>query len=259
MTLTQPSGAEDPPHRQVRSSRAPGPSSRAKIARIVEAARRLFAENGYSETSMEAIAREAKVGKATVYAHFTSKEDLFAAIVTLEGEQQFTLLSQYHPEAVSADLHEFGRFVFALVTAPENTDIIRMISAEAKRFPELGRIFYEAGPRRLVGLLARYLEWADQSGELSVPDPMLAAHQFMSLIAAEFRLAALLGVHRPMSEEESNRAVAVGAELFLNAYRNNLAPDDAQRSKSEAEAGSEIGSGPGSSAGAERVNAPTEI
>lgn len=221
----------------VRKRRAPGPSSRAKIASIVKAARKLFAENGYSETSMEAIAREARVGKATVYSHFTSKEDLFSAVVTLEGELQFTWLSQDRPVSVAKDMHEFGYHVFNLVTAPENTDIIRMISAEAKRFPDLGRIFFEAGPLRLVEMVARYLERADAAGELSIPDPTLAAHQFLSLVAAEVRLAALLGVLEPIDHDAARRSARSGVDLFLKAYRREDAPETAPAELAGAESG----------------------
>ncbi|MBS1166636.1 MAG: TetR/AcrR family transcriptional regulator, partial [Proteobacteria bacterium] len=51
------------------------------VERIFEAARRLFLSRGFSETSMEAIAQEAGVSKATLYSHYGSRDELFAAVI----------------------------------------------------------------------------------------------------------------------------------------------------------------------------------
>lgn len=48
---------------------------------ILNAATELFAARGYGAVSMDAIARSADVSKATLYAHFESKDQLFATIV----------------------------------------------------------------------------------------------------------------------------------------------------------------------------------
>ena len=52
-----------------------------KAEAILDAASQLFREHGYGAVSMDQIAREAGVSKATVYAHFVSKDQLFAAMI----------------------------------------------------------------------------------------------------------------------------------------------------------------------------------
>jgi len=205
--------------RPAKERRAPGPSSRAKNSRIISAARKLFVRHGYDETSMEAIAREAGVGKATVYAHFSAKEQLFAAIVSIEGEAHFMKLKLARPVSVIEDLHEYGNSAFALLIEPENTAILRMVAAEVNRFPDLGRIFFETGPTRFVECVAEYLERVDATGQLSIPDPKLAALQFLALITAEVRMPSLLGVIGRVDEATARRAVRAGVETFLRAYR----------------------------------------
>src|SRR4029450_2275726 len=59
------------------------PSS-PKAEQVLQAAGRIFREQGYGSASMDAIAREAGVSKATPYAHFAGKDQLFAAIVGAE-------------------------------------------------------------------------------------------------------------------------------------------------------------------------------
>ncbi len=49
--------------------------------KILEAALRLFSLHGYSDTSLSLVAREAKVSKALILWHFSSKENLFRAVL----------------------------------------------------------------------------------------------------------------------------------------------------------------------------------
>src|SRR5207237_10643698 len=60
-----------------------------KAALILRGARRAFLAGGFGAVSMDAIAREAGVSKATVYAHFGSKEDLFGAVVADFAQERF--------------------------------------------------------------------------------------------------------------------------------------------------------------------------
>jgi AcrR family transcriptional regulator len=52
-----------------------------RIDQIVEAARALFVRYGYRRTAMDDIAREAGLAKATLYLHFTGKEDVFRTMI----------------------------------------------------------------------------------------------------------------------------------------------------------------------------------
>jgi AcrR family transcriptional regulator len=62
--------------------RPPGRPRRADIDRtVLECARRLVAERGVANTSVEAVAAEAEVARATVYRRFPTKQALIAAAV----------------------------------------------------------------------------------------------------------------------------------------------------------------------------------
>lgn len=56
----------------------------ATTNQLVAAARSLFARDGYSATSLEAVARAAGVSKGAVYHHFPGKQQLFEAVFTEE-------------------------------------------------------------------------------------------------------------------------------------------------------------------------------
>jgi AcrR family transcriptional regulator len=60
-------------------------NSESTESKILTSAKELFIEKGYHDTSMSAIAKEAGLGKGTLYWHFDSKDDLFKKMITKEG------------------------------------------------------------------------------------------------------------------------------------------------------------------------------
>lgn len=58
-----------------------------RIDQIADAALRLFARYGYKRTSMDDIAKEAGLAKATLYLHFKGKDDVFRAMLALLGRR----------------------------------------------------------------------------------------------------------------------------------------------------------------------------
>ena len=95
----------------------------------------------------------------------------------------------------------------------------RLVIAEAARFPELGRVFYEQGPGRTIAALAATFDRLAERGLLHVPDPLLAANQFNWLIlSAPLNRAMLLGEDRAPDPAEIDRWAEDGVRAFLAAY-----------------------------------------
>lgn len=64
---------------------------------IVEAAWKLFEQNGFEQTTVDQIAALAELGKGTIYSYFKSKEEIYIAIL----EKKLDLLEQKMREAVA--------------------------------------------------------------------------------------------------------------------------------------------------------------
>lgn len=69
------------------SSALPLEDAKARVDQIADAALRLFARYGYKRSSMDDIAREAGLAKATLYLHFKGKDDVFRAMLNLIGRR----------------------------------------------------------------------------------------------------------------------------------------------------------------------------
>jgi AcrR family transcriptional regulator len=193
--------------------------SQRKLDQILAAARTLFTRHGYGTTSMVQVAAEAKVGKATVYSHFATKADLFAAVVAAESRSRLTELTLRPGGDVTETLRRFARQAFELLLNPSTTSKLRMIAAEAERFPELGEIFYAAGPAQLQAALSGFLAEAMERGALRREVPQLAAGQFLALICGELRVRELVGTAAAIPPAARDQVLTSGVDAFLRAYR----------------------------------------
>lgn len=191
-----------------------------KVLQIQAAARKVFMRDGFGTASMDAIAREAGVSKATLYAHFSGKEALFAAIVRercagLVWIRAVAELDRLEPREA---LRRIARDFCELVHSPEVLAMHRVVLAEAPRLPEVGRVFFELGPVQLRLALASYLANATARGQLDVPEPLRAAEQFTGMLIGHFHLGCLLGVTAAPSRQAIEQVVELDVELFIRGY-----------------------------------------
>ena len=193
-----------------------------KAESILAAAKRCFLASGFGAVSMDTIAREAAVSKATVYAHFAGKEELFGAVIGRECERRFAGLSvrELDPADVRAALTTLGRRFLDLLLSPDAIALHRIILGEVSRFPALGAVFWRAGPERNLAQIEGFLRSAAAIGSLSLPDTRLAAEQFVGLVRGEIQLRHLLRVQAAADAgEPSIEAIVEGAvDTFIRAF-----------------------------------------
>lgn len=191
-----------------------------KAARIVEAAIGVFLEAGYEATSMDRVAASAGVSKATVYAHFQSKEGLFAAIMGRETRRRArSIVPVLAPDLpVRESLQRVGESFLRFVTSESAVKTLRVVAAESARFPELGRLFFDSGPAVTREALTGFFVRAGESGRLDVPDPARAAEQFMAAATGQLHLRLVLGMKPALTEDEIRVRVAEAVDLICRAY-----------------------------------------
>ncbi|WP_083859788.1 TetR/AcrR family transcriptional regulator [Oceanibaculum indicum] len=193
------------------------PAAGSKPAQVLAAARAEFLRHGFANTSMDTIARVAGVSKATVYAHFGSKEELFAAMVATNCRRIAESLKEETLEGlpVRAALTQIGRQFLTFLLSPDTQAIYRVVVAETPRFPDLGRRFYAAGPQNTRGRIARYLERAADRGLIRLDDPARATEMFLGMLIGPRHLKRVLGLEPAMSDTEISSAVDHAVACFL--------------------------------------------
>ena len=193
-----------------------------KRRQIAAAAEALFLANGYGAVSMDQVAKTANVSKATLYAHFASKEALFATIMQDKG-METPLFEGLFSEQVSdlrAELELMGERLLRFMLRDRTLRIYRIALAEAGRFPELGAAFYANGP---CGMRERFMVWLDvleRAGLVRVPEGErgIAAEQYMALMRSGVFLRRSLSVPPEPSDDEIGRSVRAAVRTWLMAY-----------------------------------------
>ena len=191
---------------------------------ILDAATDAFLNAGYSRTSMDDVARLAKVSKQTVYQHFGDKERLVTEVVLaiVSGAGAPVDNDVHHLGAsndLASDLKRHGRRQLRAVLQPRPMQLRRLVIAEAVTFPALGAAFYEHGPGRTIAELADAFGALQQRGLLRPGDPRRAASDFNWLLMSEpLNRAMILGDDGPPKSSNVNVWADEAVETFLAAY-----------------------------------------
>jgi TetR/AcrR family transcriptional repressor of mexJK operon len=200
-------------------TRAGRPKSREKEADIRRAASDLFLAHGLKGTSMDAVAQTAGVSKQTVYSHFGSKEDLFAAVI--EGKVQAYRLSGEElsdPSSLQDELEMIGERFVELLFDDEVTAMFRVVIAESVTHPQIARLFHAAGPERTIDALARRLSRYADAGELHAASAREAAVTFLNLLRGEFHMRRLMNLCPRVSVQQRRDHVTACVRHFLRLF-----------------------------------------
>ena len=196
----------------------------AKRQQIMEGARRVFLHDGFDGASIGDIVRVAGVSKGTLYAYFPSKEKLFEALIVEDRRKQaealFTL--DENDQDVARVLRRLGKTFLDMLLSPDNLDFLRIVVGASTKFPQVGKVFYEAGPCNGTSRLASYFRRLTEQGILSVEDPQLAARQFLDLCKTGIHLRMMLGDRTAPASDEIEHNLDGAIKVFLAAYGRRL-------------------------------------
>lgn len=192
----------------------------AKREAILAAACRVFRDAGFEGASMGEIASLVGGSKATLYGYFSSKEELFVAAMHEEAvkefEPVFTALAG-QVENLHDTLQACGEKVLEFLCSLSRIQIKRAIIAESGR-SDIGKRFYEMGPKIGLQRTADFLDRQMTLGNLRRSDPHLAAVQLIALLECETVTPLILGIDVNISKLEIRYAVERALKTFMAAY-----------------------------------------
>jgi TetR/AcrR family transcriptional regulator, mexJK operon transcriptional repressor len=210
-----------PPTRQAVPKRRGQPNKRQNI---VDAAKRVFFRDGFTNASIDAIVAEAGVSRQTIYNNFSGKEELFATVVRdarsdESAESDAASIEEILANSVDLgrDLRELGHRWVATVLREDVVALRRLIVAEWDRHPELLEEWKR--PRRdLERALTRGIVHQAKRGALDIEDADRAARQLMLLVITESLTRSLYGMRR-LSDAELDDIVGSGVDMWLRCYK----------------------------------------
>ena len=209
----------------------PSPPDLGRSARkrklILDAATAAFLSRGYDGTSMDDVAALAAVSKPTVYKHFADKERLFYEIILSTTDQMAELASLVaeafvRTEDLDKDLRAFARRFLAALMRPEVLRLRRLVIANAERFPDMGRAWYEHGFERVLATLADQFRRLTEQHLLNADDPVMAADHFVGLLLWIPVNRVMFTGETAASDVEFERFADAAVDAFLRAYGGPL-------------------------------------
>jgi TetR/AcrR family transcriptional regulator, mexJK operon transcriptional repressor len=143
-----------------------------------------FLRHGYGGTSMRRIVKAAGISKTTLYARFTSKDQLFRAIMRLQIDR-LAATTSLAPHAGRVDLARglkaYANAMLEISLKGDLLEVNRLIYSEAQRFPELGAA---AAERTELGVqqIAAFIRACAEADRIPCSDPELIAAAFIHML-----------------------------------------------------------------------------
>ena len=187
---------------------------------ILDVAEEAFVTQGFASASMSEIAARLGGSKGTLYNYFKSKDELFEAYVQRRCALNLEHIYDLPPEGerIEETLTRIGRAYLKRVLSDENLRHLRLIVAEAERTPEVGRMFYNAGPGRGAQRLAERVALWVQEGRLAADDPEQAAFQFTGLCQNRYFKLRLCNAIPELTDAQVEAEVSAAVKTFMKAF-----------------------------------------
>ena len=118
----------------------------ARPEELIGAALAVFGERGFRQTSLAEVAARAGVSKGTVYLYFSSKDDLFRAVVKQKVVallEPAEAMVRSHAGTAAELLTKLVHRMWAAMASKDMACLSRMVQSELTQFPEIRRFFFE--------------------------------------------------------------------------------------------------------------------
>lgn len=198
--------------------------------RLLDAALKLFSENGFEKTTMDQIAREAGASTKTIYARFSNKEEILKAVVRRIVDRTIDIHRRTAPiTGPDADPRESLVKLCTDVCVRISTEagpLNRMAMSESHRMPELGKLHAQATAFG-AGYIREGLDMWSKQGllpDLKPEDFEIASVLCLSMATDWTRINTSLS--KPPSRAEIDKYVGFAIDVFLRGcgYRPDAEP-----------------------------------
>jgi AcrR family transcriptional regulator len=175
---------------------------------LVSAGRDLFGERGFAATSVEDVARQARVTTGALYHHFATKTALFEAVFE-QLHDELLVASARAAEGAGDVVESLARGFEAFLDSVLEPTVQRILIIDAPAVLGLAR-FTELDERQALVAITSALRAAEKSGSLRAEDPETMARLFMGALTR----GAMLIANSPQPRRTRN-AVAKGMRRLL--------------------------------------------
>jgi AcrR family transcriptional regulator len=184
--------------------------------RIIQVARSVFYEVGYAGASMSMISSRLGGSKATLYAYFNSKEDLFEAIIREQCQQMADLFAAHTgTDDLRTTLTVMGRELLTAVMSDEAIRTFQLVVEESYRNPQLAEMFHNVIQSQGRSNLTALLQTAHDKGQINAPNILEATMVLKSLIFGDCHFKRIMNLAVEPTEAQRQRQVDLAVDIFM--------------------------------------------
>ena len=151
---------------------------------ILDAALSVFAEHGIDAAKLEEIATRADVSKGTIYLYFSSKEELFKAVVRQKVGPAIANADRVSATGGTAEdqLRSYLAQQWECLGEQDSEGWIRLVMLELHKYPDLAKFHWDEVVTRSNLILGDIIRRGIASGEFRQVDPLAAVQMIKALI-----------------------------------------------------------------------------
>jgi len=151
--------------------------------RVLDIASQLFAERGCAETALIDVVRGSGVATATIYQHFGEKEAVFREVIFAHGDSYGLDHPSIEPDdTVFAALDRAGNYIYQVTYSDRSIGLMRLMIAEANRFPELVRSVVTSIFAHVSHNIEKVFECLEANDLIPASDHVRSAELFSNLV-----------------------------------------------------------------------------
>jgi AcrR family transcriptional regulator len=196
-------------------------SSKTRI-KILEAAIRLFAENGFNGTTTKQIAEEAGVNEALIFRYFSTKRELYGAIIErkIEEEPGIEMPIEAYRETRDDELifKSVGLRMFECVENDQT--FVRLLYFSALEGHELSDMFFDTYVEYVRMMLSDYIEQRVSEGAFKNINPLLAARAFIGMVV-NYIIVQELFKEKKKKKINKEEVVETFVRIFLDGIKRS--------------------------------------
>ncbi len=203
----------------VRSLVEDRPKPKAKEQEVLDVASAYFLKHGYQGASINAMSRSSGISKESIYRYFSSKKQLFEAVIGRELIEYQDKLRRLDSTLKTMDLREalvtIGETVLGVIMSDRTLALRRLIFDEAKRSPDVGHHYYKIGPEEAYAALETVFR---SHGVDHTFDAPTLSRYFLSLISWRVVLERECGIMEAPTRQQTHDWVELAADDFLRSF-----------------------------------------
>lgn len=189
--------------------------------RIIEAAIKLFSEKGFNGTTTKEIAETAEVNEALIFRHFSTKRDLYGAIIEKKISEEPGVELSLETHRDSKD----DRLVFTAIATRmfekcgRDPSFMRLLHFSALEGHDLSDMFFDTYVEYINMLISDYIDTRIKDGEFKKLNPLYSSKAFIGMVVNQIIVQELFG-EKKKNKTDYKELTETFVEIFLEGIKS---------------------------------------